>query len=48
MKLNRHGIVTTNATLNVHCKVKSKVFYGLEPPSGESTTTECGVNYKLH
>ena len=28
--------------------VKSgKVFYGKEPPSGESTTTECGVNYQL-
>ena len=26
-------------------KVKGKVFYGQEPPSGESTTTECGVNY---
>ena len=24
---------------------KSEVFYGQEPPSGESTTTECGVNY---
>ena len=24
---------------------KGKVFYGQEPPSGESTTTECGVNY---
>ena len=24
-----------------------KVFYGLEPPSGESTTTECGVIYQL-
>ena len=24
-----------------------KVFYGQEPPSGESTTTECGVNYQL-
>ena len=23
------------------------VFYGQEPPSGESTTTECGVNYQL-
>ena len=23
------------------------VFYGDEPPSGESTTAECGVNYKL-
>ena len=28
-------------------KVKGKVFYGQEPPSGESTTTEYGVNYKL-
>ena len=27
-------------------KVK-KVFYGQEPPSEESTTTECGVNYQL-
>ena len=25
----------------------SKVFYGQEPPSGESTTTECGLNYQL-
>ena len=24
-----------------------KVFYGQEPPSGESTTTECGLNYQL-
>ena len=28
-------------------KGKSKVFYGQEPPSGESTTTECGFNYQL-
>ena len=28
-------------------KQKGKVFYGQEPPSGESTTTECGVNYRL-
>ena len=28
-------------------KGKGKVFYGQEPPSGESTTTECGVNYQL-
>ena len=27
--------------------VKGKVFYGQEPPRGESTTTECGVNYQL-
>ena len=26
---------------------KGKVFYGQQPPSGESTTTECGVNYQL-
>ena len=26
---------------------KAKVFYGKEPPSGDSTTTECGFNYKL-
>ena len=26
---------------------ESKVFYGQEPPSGESTTTECGFNYQL-
>ena len=24
-----------------------KVFYGQEPPSEESTTTECGFNYQL-
>ena len=27
--------------------IKGKVFYGQEPPTGESTTTECGVNYQL-
>ena len=27
--------------------LKGKVFYGQEPPSGESTTTECEVNYQL-
>ena len=26
---------------------KGKVIYGQEPPSGESTTTECVVNYQL-
>ena len=26
---------------------KGKFFHGQEPPSGESTTTECGVNYQL-
>ena len=29
------------------CERKGKVFNGREPPSGESTTTECGVNYQL-
>ena len=28
-------------------KEKRKVFYRLEPPSGESTTKECGDNYQL-
>ena len=28
-------------------KCKGKIFYGQEPPSGESTSTECGVNYQL-
>ena len=27
--------------------IKGKVVYGQEPPSGESTTTECGFNYEL-
>ena len=27
---------------------EGKVFHGQEPPSGESTTTECRVNYQLH
>ena len=26
---------------------KGKVFYDQEPPSGESTNTECGFNYQL-
>ena len=28
-------------------KIKGKVFYGQEPPIGESTTTACRVNYEL-
>ena len=28
-------------------KGKGKVFYVQEPPSGESTTTEYGLNYQL-
>ena len=27
--------------------IKVKVFYGQESPSGESATTECGINYQL-
>ena len=43
--------VNTIATINIFCmsniKGKGKVFFSQEPPSGESTTTECGVNYQL-
>ena len=28
-------------------KGKGKVFYGQQPAGGESTTTECGVNYQI-
>ena len=31
---------------NIKCRRK-KVVYGQEPPSEESTTTECGFNYQL-
>ena len=36
--------------IRIACKTvkgKGNVFYGQEPPHGESTTTECGVNYQL-
>ena len=33
--------------VSIRKKRKSKIFYGQEPPSGESSTTECGVNYQL-
>ena len=38
--------------LSIRCDVRyrpieGKVFYGQEPPSGESTITECGFNYQL-
>ena len=32
-------------SLSRDLKVNGKVFYGQEPPSGESTATECAVNY---
>ena len=51
----RHKIKTRNhQTHGTQCVVeyptnrkKGKVFNGQEPPSGESTTTDCGVNYQL-
>ena len=33
--------------INQSNKIKGKVFYGQEPPSGESTTTGSGVDYQL-
>ena len=46
---NWQCVVLCNAILRspLFIKVKGKVVYGQEPPSGESTTTECGVNYQL-
>ena len=38
---------TTKFTYTIGSTLNIKVFYGLEPPSGESTTTECGFNYQL-
>ena len=35
----------TTCTAKQQNEGKGEVFYGQEPPSGESTTTECGVNY---
>ena len=40
-------VLFTSANSSVNNIVKGKVGYGQEPPSGESTTTECGVNYQL-
>ena len=37
----------TNCSKLEKIKVKNAVFYGQEPFSGESTNTECGVNYQL-
>ena len=36
-----------NRQSTVHYSKKGEVFYGQEPPRGESTTTECGVYYQL-
>ena len=51
MKESRKFIDIFNFNLNEKLKTrtvtgKGKVFYGQEPPSGESTTTEGGVNYQ--
>ena len=50
----RHGLFYTNILKikrfilkSARKHTKGKVFCGQEPPSGESTTTECGVNYQL-
>ena len=40
-KLLRHGKLKKTQSK------KGKVIYGQEPPSGESTTTECGFTYQL-
>ena len=42
-----HRACVAFVTMVLPLKVKGKVFYGQEPPSGESTTTECGFNYQL-
>ena len=39
--------MNTTSKIKFHKVKKGKVFYGQEPPSGESTTPECGVNYQL-
>ena len=30
-----------------YIRSNGKVFYGQEPPSGESSSTDCGANYQL-
>ena len=36
-----------NSTNEITKRKIRKIFYCQEPQSGESTTTECGVNYQL-
>ena len=45
--LKNHKAVGNDGIPSEVNKGKGNVFYGQEPPSGESTTTECGVNYQL-
>ena len=41
-------IMTHDIMVNERKRKKGgKVVHGQEPPSGESTTTECGFNYQL-
>ena len=47
MFANKHDICLLYNYVSASKKVKVKVFYGQEPPKGESTTTESGVNYQL-
>ena len=56
IRLISHFLVSTSSTnilrtfatiFQYHIIFKGKVFYDQEPPSGESTTTECGFNYQL-
>ena len=53
MLIHRHELIR-NEEVRMRVRIErelasrsDKVFYGQEPPSGESTTTECGVNYQL-
>ena len=41
-----HDFFYQRFIINDSLSIKVKVFYGQEPPSGESTTTECGFNYQ--
>ena len=48
--LGINDVIIMISVLVVRCNhrntMKGKVFHGQEPPSRESTTTECGVNYQ--
>ena len=46
-KLMTMSVIKTKLMTMSVIKTKLKVVYGQEPPSGESTTTECGFNYQL-
>ena len=45
--MTKHSLAKECGNILIKVKVKGKVVYGQEPPSGESTTTECGFNYQL-